>query len=586
MAEKRNVISATSPHDSPSGAPYIRLEVFNFSDGVTEDSVSYWYNLYYETQHGEGVNVTDKRQWSISVTVDGQTIALDSNYKNKGYVDINGVKSEKFISDGHLCTIRRTHASQKIAVKASFGFNFTFGGTKITTRNAVVNATVLSRTKYTITFKSNYGSGETKTATKWYNEPYTLSAKTFSRTDHKFYRWKAYDTEGKPIYWYPNSDGTFKEKLRANRDITLYAEWLSTVQYDLLGGSGNFPQQTKYPGVSLKLHSASPTLNGHKFRGWSIDSTHATGISYYPGSTLTVDDNRTLYAVWEKLNTIPSITKFSVYRVDDNGVRSDDGTHIRANISWECSTKEHSDNVISKVSVIFYDTTVTPTILTKKAKGSTTIDSPSGREFSPAYSYGVRVTIEDKYGNTATKRLVVSSKNYPIDVRNGGKGVTIGGAAESDGFNVKMAANFGDNVVINTMNGNSFADIIIETGYVESGWKYRKWAHGMMEMWRNVPVTDLPITSQDSFGSLFRSSTIKFNTAPYPTPFKYLPTVNMTFIPVKSSNGYFYGASAYVLGQHTEDELKQYPPDCYLIRPTSGRKVSGYINIHAIGWWN
>ena len=72
-----------------------------------------------------------------------------------------------------------------------------------------------------------------------------------------------------------------------------------TVSYDMNGGTGNIPSQTKEKNVDLTLSAYVPVKYGYKFLGWSTDK-NATEPEYTSGGLYTVNRNITLYAVWER----------------------------------------------------------------------------------------------------------------------------------------------------------------------------------------------------------------------------------------------------------------------------------------------
>ena len=71
-----------------------------------------------------------------------------------------------------------------------------------------------------------------------------------------------------------------------------------TVQYNLNGGSGNFPAQSKVYNGSVNIPSVHPTKVGHTFKGWGTSSTTTTP-SYYANSKYSGNASITLYAIWE-----------------------------------------------------------------------------------------------------------------------------------------------------------------------------------------------------------------------------------------------------------------------------------------------
>lgn len=67
--------------------------------------------------------------------------------------------------------------------------------------------------------------------------------------------------------------------------------------YNLNGGSGKFPKQSKDYGDTINIHSAKPTKTGYTFVGWGTSSTTNTP-SYYANSKYTGNTSITLYAIW------------------------------------------------------------------------------------------------------------------------------------------------------------------------------------------------------------------------------------------------------------------------------------------------
>lgn len=73
---------------------------------------------------------------------------------------------------------------------------------------------------------------------------------------------------------------------------------------DGINASGNAPlPQIKTQGVPLTLDTKIPTRTGYSFKGWATTSV-ATTAQYQAGGVYTDDVAVTLYAVWEKINTI------------------------------------------------------------------------------------------------------------------------------------------------------------------------------------------------------------------------------------------------------------------------------------------
>ena len=71
------------------------------------------------------------------------------------------------------------------------------------------------------------------------------------------------------------------------------------VSFDANGGSGAPSGQKKTHGIALKLSTGKPTRTGYDFKGWALDEDSGTS-DYASGASFTLDEDVTLYAVWER----------------------------------------------------------------------------------------------------------------------------------------------------------------------------------------------------------------------------------------------------------------------------------------------
>ena len=100
----------------------------------------------------------------------------------------------------------------------------------------------------------------------------------------------------------------------ANESVTLYAVWevnTYTVSFDANGGTDAPNSQKKTHGQNLILTVAIPTRPNHVFLGWATDST-SKSVAYAPGATYTVEEDVTLYAVWQEKNYDFSVSDLTV----------------------------------------------------------------------------------------------------------------------------------------------------------------------------------------------------------------------------------------------------------------------------------
>ena len=80
--------------------------------------------------------------------------------------------------------------------------------------------------------------------------------------------------------------------------LVLYAQWersTYTITFNANGGF-NAPSSETTTG-SYTISTTQPTRMGYSFLGWSTSSSD-TSLLYYPGRSLTVSSNMTLYAIW------------------------------------------------------------------------------------------------------------------------------------------------------------------------------------------------------------------------------------------------------------------------------------------------
>ncbi len=89
-------------------------------------------------------------------------------------------------------------------------------------------------------------------------------------------------------------------------DKVLYAIWapIYTLTYNLNGGEGTINPASCHPDVingscSITISSTQPTRTNYSFLGWA-NSSSATTAAYQPGGNLSLNANKTIYAVWQE----------------------------------------------------------------------------------------------------------------------------------------------------------------------------------------------------------------------------------------------------------------------------------------------
>lgn len=292
-------------------------------------------------------------------------------------------------------------------------------------RSLTVSTTVTipKVSSYTVSYNANGGSGAPSSQTKTHGKDLALSSTKPTRTGYTFKGW-ATSASGAVAY---AAGATYK----TNANVTLYAVWAAitySISYNANGGSGAPAGQTKAYNVSLTLSSTKPTRTNYNFLGWGT-SASSTTVSYKPGATYSSNASITLYAIWELAYTKPRITDLSTTRCDSSGVISDDGTCAVVKFTWAC------DKTVSSIVIEALDgsqVAVSKKVSASKTSGS--VNTIFGDDaLSIETSYTIRVIVTDTNGDTR-KSVTLSGMRFPIDFKNGGKGVSFGKPSRLDGY--------------------------------------------------------------------------------------------------------------------------------------------------------
>ena len=179
-----------------------------------------------------------------------------------------------------------------------------------------------TKESFTIIYNANGGSGGPGNQTKYWGEGIYLSKAVPTRLGYTFTGWS--NTPEGTALWNPGSWYT------GNSAATLYARWeieKYTVRYELDGGKGKFPDQTKIYGQDLKIHNSIPTKEGHSFKGWY---TIIDGNSYEIVDTYKFDYPSVIYAEWE-------LNKYTIsYIINDEASSKKDVRKMEVTHGEEC----------------------------------------------------------------------------------------------------------------------------------------------------------------------------------------------------------------------------------------------------------
>ena len=162
----------------------------------------------------------------------------------------------------------------------------------------------------------------------------------------------------------------------------------------------------------------------------------------------------------------PQITNLKVRRCDANGTENDRGGYGK--ISFHCTITPLS-NKNTRACSLRYRQSGTTTWTNAPAITLSAYDqdcNPPVIQMSDAHSYEVQINLTDAFGTTSAATSI--STGYCLyHIPASGKGITFGGIAEGDGFNVKMDATFGENV---NMKKNLQVDGNVNGKYLTGTW--------------------------------------------------------------------------------------------------------------------
>lgn len=417
-------------------SPYVQLIVNEKSSNA--DSVTLSWTLQYVAEPIYGpAYVTAARDYSVSI--DGTTVKT-------GTFSIGGKTGTITITSGTK-TVPKTHAARSVSFGCSFEFALTWGSSYAGTRSGSGSINIGAKTSYTISYDLNGGAGSFSSQKKWHGEDITLHGHSPTRTGYIFGGWSL------------TKNGSFAYGagygFSLNESKTLYAIWTKitySVTFDANGGelSGS-STATKTYDEALTLPSA--TRENYRLLGWSISST-ATSATYT--TSYTANESAILYAVWELAYVKPTITNYTVYRCDENETANDNGTYAIVKFDWS--------TYFTATSIVIDWGSGTKTITPTGNSGSVNEKIGNG-DLSIEFTYTIIVTVSDGEGPNYSSSYPQSlgSAHFIIDIAPGGKGIAFGGAAETDGFNVKMDADFTKELKIH---GISLVDYIYPIGSI------------------------------------------------------------------------------------------------------------------------
>ena len=427
------VTPATKDYGKGFETPNLKSAVVK-ADGST--IIKYYYNrklftVTFNTNGGNSVeNITAKYEKEVTLPTTSKTgytfkgwlnqeLEVTSPYKVEDNVtlsakwnaitynitySLNGGNLEEGITNPKNYTIET--ASFTLNNPQKDGYTFTgWTGSNGTTPNTTVTISKgttgdkefianWKANEYIVTFNPDEGTVNPSSKTVTYNENYG-QLPTPIKTGYKFNGW----------YTGLNGTGTKiteQSVVTITANQTLYASWSVnsyTITYNANGGSGAPGSQTKKYNESLTLSATKPTRTGYTFKGWTTlpDSQIA---QYNPGDNYSLDQDITLYAIWEK-------SEYTIhYDANDNG----EGTAVPNDQTKEKGTDiTLSDIEPEREGYIF--------------KGWSTNKEATTGEYQPSDTFGVDADTtlyaiwEEKLYLKSTEYVITDENNYVEDAK-------------------------------------------------------------------------------------------------------------------------------------------------------------------------
>ena len=499
-SEIGKTVSYTLPQNSTRTIVDTTLTVPHEPDGGGTIKVRTWM----DTDISAGVIQKDSGTITLTTIPRKSTLSVSNGELEKAQTLKATRKSDSFT---HTLTWTCGAHKGTIATKSS-AVSWTFTPSKELSKEAPYGSKVCCSFKLTTYNGSNKVGSDSKDV--WYTIPSTIKpACSLSLSDHNHYKEK--------YGGYIQGESML--------DVTITA----TEAYD----------------SPISQYSAS--VNGTTYSS----RTFTTGVLKTDGEEVpisaTVKDGRGRYGSTSSTFKVlpykrPRITNLKVHRCNSDGTANDLGAYCQ--ISFRCIITSLS-NKNTKSCTLKYRQSGATNWTEAPAIPLPSYDSncnPPVIAMSEEHSYEVMVTATDAFGSTNASTSV--STGYCLyHIPASGKGITFGGIAEGDGFNVKMGATFGENVNMKknlqlngNVNGNyltgtwlqstaatdlgktaqkvavldnngwvyyrapaelkadmgivTSADYVVEQG-VSSNWHYQKWNSGLIKLWRKTTSSNL-----------------------------------------------------------------------------------------------
>ena len=307
---------------------------YNFSKWTTNANGTGTSYTDKATYPATGANQTLYAQWTIK---DSYTIAYNANggsgapsnqtkYKGEALTLSTVIPTPPASSlEGAINNFKSWNTKQNGTGTAySAGSSITYDATANSTLTLYAQYTTdYSQVSFNYTFMNNDGTNTVyMTATKAYNNTYTIPTTAPSRSNYIFSGWSV----NTPVNYNDNSSNEISiyqkgEICNEQQDVTFYAIW-TPIPYNIIfngnapkDNDGNTQNVKGLPTTEIKRYNESyflpstiPTTSNYIFRFWAtkpnptqaeIEGTSGSVQIFYPESEYLGNSALTLYAIWE-----------------------------------------------------------------------------------------------------------------------------------------------------------------------------------------------------------------------------------------------------------------------------------------------
>ena len=273
------------------------------------------------------------------------------------------------------------------------------------------------RLMFPVAYDANGGTDAPAAERKVLGDDLTLTTREPRRSGYVFAGWST--TANGAANYQPG------DRYTADESVTLYAVWQKaaenyTLHYSTDQGVPVPASQTAAGGTQVKLSTDVPRKSGYVFLGWA-DRQGGTP-AYRAGDTYTLQQNTTLYAVWQAQEPAPEV---HVYRTKvQPATWSADGRSYE--VCDQCGAVRNT-RVIAKAKTAAlsagnytYDGKVKhPTVTVKDSKGKTL---KKGTDYTVSYSsgcknvgrYTVKVTLKGNYSGSKSMTYNINPKGTSV----------------------------------------------------------------------------------------------------------------------------------------------------------------------------